>query len=457
MGIRLDWEIEAEQAQIKSAREDGVLARQRRVARLRLLIFILVVAAVFGGIAALVTWRLRTVDDQIAQLLRNTVDAEVTALRIGDQAAFLAAQRSASEDWVQQQTLLFKDYQQMKLQQDIQLTGQILDLTINDSRARAEVQEIIDGVPYSHIWFYWRYDDGWRHVPPDYTFWGDVQTYQGQGVSVRYQTVDARLAAAMGTAVENWLKIGCAALTCGEQPDINIDVLPDDALQIGWSASNPWQMQMPSPYTQRARSDMPFDLDLQFSVANLVAERLLAVSSPNVQPTYPADAYYLRQAIVSWMVGRFVQVDTNAFVIDSLAKNAGDAAVGRLLQAMQPNSDVSILAQVAGVSSLDQANLDWRDFLTWRLVTEDELIRRRDDANFLLLYDTRDENVRNLASQRFTIVPGEIQRTVLSAPLETGADGVPTLRATVQVQVDGSVTQEEVLFRLVDNVWRRAN
>jgi hypothetical protein len=284
-----------------------------------------------------------------------------------------------------------------------------------------------------------------------------VQTYQGQGVSVRYQTVDTRLAAAMGAAVENWLAIGCAALTCGEQPDINIDVLPDDALQIGWSDSNPWQMQVPSPYTQRARSDMPFDVDLQFSVANLVAERLMAVSSPNVQPVYPADAYYLRQAIVSWLVGKFVQLDTNAFVIDSLAKNAGDAAVGRLLQAMQPNSDVSILAQIAGVSSLEQANLDWRDFLTWRLVTEDELIRRRDDANFLLLYDTRDENVRNLASQRFTVVPGDIQRTVLSAPLETGADGLPTLRATVQVQAGGSITQEEVLFRLVDNIWRRAN
>jgi len=455
MGIRLDWEIEAEQGQIKSAGENVVAARQRRVARVRLLLFMLVVVGVVGAVAALIMWRLRTVDEQIAQVLRNTVDAEVTALRIGDEAVFLTAQRSASDDWTEQQRGVFDAYQQMKLQQDIQLTGQILDVTINDNRARVEVQEIIDGVPYSQIWFYWRYDDGWRHVPPDYTFWGDVQTYQGEGVNVRYQSVDARLAHEMGDAIQAWLQTGCAALACGQQPEISLDVLPDEALQMSWSANNPWQMQVPSPYVGRARSDMPFDVELQFSVANLLAERLLAVSSSNVQPVYPTDAYYLRQAILSWLVGRFVQVDTNAFVIDSLATQYGDAVVGRLLQSLQADSNVGILAQAAGVASLEQANLDWRDFLTWRLMTEDELIRRRDDANFLSLYDTRDENVRSLASQRFTIIPGEVQRTVISAPLEIGADGAPMLRATVQA--DGSVTQEEVLFRLVDQVWRRAN
>jgi hypothetical protein len=457
MGIRLDWEIEAEQGQVHSAGEDPVMIRQRRVARVRLLFFMLAIVMVLGGIAAVITWRLRTVDEQIAQLLWNTVDAEVTALRIGDQTAFLAAQRSASDEWLQQQAQVFNDYQQMKLKQDVRLTGQILDTSISDTRARVEVQEIIDSVPYTRVWFYWRYDDGWRHVPPDYTFWGDVKTYEGQGVKVRYQTVDALLATKMGESLQSWIEIGCAALACAQTPDISVDVLPDDALQVSWSANNPWSLQLPSPYVHAARSDMPFDVDLQFSVAGLLAERLVATASANMQPTYPADAYYLRQAIVSWLVGRFVKVDTNAFVIASLAQNYGGESVGRLLQAMQPNSDASILAGIAGVASLDQANLDWRDFLTWRLLTEDELIRRRDDANFLNLYDTRDDDVRSLASQRYTIIPGDIKRTVLSAPLETGAGGVPTLRATVQVQDGSAVTQEEVLFKLVDGLWRRAN
>ena len=45
-----------------------------------------------------------------------------------------------------------------------------------------EVEEIIGGVPYGRVWFYWRYDDGWRHVPPDYTFWGDARTVEADGV-----------------------------------------------------------------------------------------------------------------------------------------------------------------------------------------------------------------------------------------------------------------------------------
>lgn len=457
MGIRLDWEIEAEQGQIKSAGEDVVTQRKRRVALLRFILLVGVVVGVLGGIAAVITWRLRAVDDQIAQLLRNTVDAEVAALRIGDQTAFLATQRSASDDWVQQQAQLFNSYQQLKLTQNIELTGQILDMNINDSRARVEVQEIDNGVPYTRVWFYWRYDDGWRHVPPDYTFWGDVTTFQGQGVNVRYQTVDAPVANAMGTAIQEWLQTACAALVCPHPPNVSVDILPDDALQVAWSANDPWTLQVPSPFMTRARSDIPFDTDMQFSLAGLLAERLVATASANMQPTYPADAYYLRQAVVSWLVGKFVHQDTNAFVIDSLAKNYGDAAVGKLLAAMQPGSDGSILAGAAGVGTLDQANLDWRDFLTWRLLTEDELIRRRDDANFLSLYDTRDENVRNLASGRYSVIPGDIKRTVLSAPLEIGADGLPTLRATVQVQDGANISQEEVLFRLVDGVWRRAN
>lgn len=457
MGIRLDWEIEAEQGQIKSAGEDVIARRKRRVAWVRFIVFVGIVAGILGGIAALINWRLKSVDDQIAQLLRNTVDAEVAAIRIGDQSAFLAVQRSASDDWEQQQAQLFNEYQQLKLTQQIELTGQILDLNVSDMRARVEVQEIENGVPYTRVWFYWRYDDGWRHVPSDFTYWGDVATYEGQGVNVRYQTVDAPVATAMGTAMEEWLQTACGAINCAQPPTVNVDVLPDEGLQLQWSANDPWTLQVPSPYITRARSDMPFDTRLQFGVAGLLAERLVAASSANMQPTYPADAYYLRQAIVSWLVGKFVHKDTNAFVVDSLARNYGDAAVGRLLQAMQPGSDVSILAGAAGASSLDQANLDWRDFLTWRLMTEDELIRRRDDANFLNLYDTRDENVRNLASQRYTVIPGDVKRTVLSAPLEMGADGLPMLRAAVQVQEGANVSQEEVLFRLVDGIWRRAN
>jgi len=456
MGIRLDWEIEAEQSKMQRAGEDPALARQRRLARVRFLLFLLVVVAIFGGIVAGIVWRLRTVDAQIEQALRNTVDAEVAALRIGDYNSFAVVQRSASDEWLRVQQSLFNEYQDLKTRQAVQLTGQILDVTIDNTRARVEVQEIVDGVPYSRIWFYWRYDDGWHHVPPDYTFWGDLKTAEAQNVSVRYQTVDDDLAQSISTKMSGWLSLACAALNC-TPPELSIEIVPDETLQPSWSASNPWQLQFPSPYVHRARSDMPFDLNLQFAVASLLAERLVASTSNNLQPVYPADAYYLRQAVVSWLVGRFVQVDTNAFVINTLAANYGDAAVGRLLSALQPDSNVSILTQIIGVASLDQTNLDWRDFLTWRIVTEDDLIRRGDETNFTAFYDTRDENTRNLAYQRFREGAPPLKKVVLTAALEMGADGVPIIRTVVQVGENESTTLQEVLFRLADGVWKRLN
>jgi hypothetical protein len=457
MGIRLDWEIEAEQSHMQRAGEEAVTARRRRAARLRLLVFVLVIIGILGGGVYFVLSRLQAVDAEIAQALRNTVDAEVTALRLGDLAAFSSAQRSASDAWMTEQQALFDNYQMLKVQDNIELTGQILDLTIDHTRARVKVQEIINGVPYTRVWFYWRYDDGWRHVPPDYTFWGEVKTYEVANVKVRYQTVDEPLATTMGDKLAGWVQTACAALTCGDLPLLAVEIVPDEALQTSWSSNNSWLLQMASPFVRRARSDMPFDTDLQFAVANLLAERLVTEASNNMQPVYPADAYYLRQAIVSWLVGRFVQVNTNAFVVSSLATNYGDSAVGRLLAAMKPDSTVALLGQVAGVSSLEQANLDWRDYLTWRVVTEDNLIKQRDDVNFLTFYDTRDDAARNLASQRFSEIPPDLSKVIVSEQLETDAMGIPVIRAVMVTGENEKAVRQEVLFRLADSVWKRLN
>jgi len=191
-------------------------------------------------------------------------------------------------------------------------------------------------------------------------------------------------------------------------------------------------------------------------VAGLLGERLVSMSSNDMQPAYPADAYYLRAAIGSWLVGRFAQIDTNSFLIASLAENYGAQSVGRLLQAMTPDANASILNGVTGTAALEQANLDWRDFFTWRLALENELIARRDEANFLALYDTRDESVRNAAYSRYSAGTSGEQRIVVSTMPENAADGGLILRAIVQVGGD-SGRQEAVLFRLVDGVWRRTN
>ncbi|MBZ0286777.1 MAG: hypothetical protein K8I30_04120, partial [Anaerolineae bacterium] len=167
MGIQLDWEIEAEQEQVRQAREDPLMRRQRWRARLRVLMIFLLVIALFAGGAAAIWLRLRAVDQEIENMLRTTVEAEVTALRIGDVNAFLSIQRSASSDWPMTQQAAFDAYQALKLERDVQLTGRVISANVDHLRGRVAVEEIIDGVPYTRIWFYWRYDDGWRHVPPD--------------------------------------------------------------------------------------------------------------------------------------------------------------------------------------------------------------------------------------------------------------------------------------------------
>lgn len=464
MNIRLDWEIEAEQAhQAQTAGEDPITKHQRRMARLRLLGFIGLVLVILATIAALLVWRLRSVDQEIEQLLRDTVDAEVAALRLGDSNAFLAAQCSATDDWLLAQQEAFNTYQSLMLEHNVQLTGRILAVTIENTRARVQVEEIIDGTPYTRTWFYWRYQDdrcaGWRHVPPDYTFWGELRTYVGDSVSVRYRLVDNPMAAAVGLRIEDWLEMGCAALACaGDMPEIMVEIVPDDALQIGWSVNDPWLLQVPSPYVTRARTDMPFELGSQIEVANLIAERLIGLASNDMQPNYPADAYYLRQAVISWLVGRFTQIDTHSFLMMSLAQNYGDESVARLVHAMEPDTDVRLLREVIGVSSLEQGNLDWRDFLTWRLAVEDELIGRRDEDHYVALYDTRDEVVQARAYERFNAAPtGERKVVVSVSPLEPSVDGSPQLRTVVHVGQGEALRQEEVLFRLVDGVWKRAN
>ena len=66
----------------------------------------------------------------------------------------------------------FEAYQQLKQAHRVELTGDVLDVTIDDLRGRVVLQETIDGVPYKVVWFYWYYEDGgerdqpgWRRVP----------------------------------------------------------------------------------------------------------------------------------------------------------------------------------------------------------------------------------------------------------------------------------------------------
>lgn len=447
MGIRLDWEIEAEREHYQhSAGEDPDTRRKRRRARSRFLLMLFLLLGLVGAGVGAVVLRMRQVEWQTEQVLRDSVAAEVTTLRLGDREAFLKMQRSATDDWLQVQDASFARYQALKQVENVNLSGRVVDVRIDGARARVQVEEIIGGVPYGRLWFYWQYEDGWRHVPPDYTFWGDAQTVEAAGVTVRYKDVDSVVALPVASRIADWLTIGCAALGCETTPSLTVEIVPSTTLQIGWSPSDAWTLQLPSPFVTSARLDMPFDSGIQIKAAELLGERMIG----DFSPLYPADAYYLRQAIESWLVERFAEVETNSFLVSSLADRYGDPAVGRLLQALQPDSNVGILAAITG-AALDQAGLDWRDFLTWRLTVENELIMRQDHASFMTLYDPA---VSDQAAARFAAGASGATRTVVSAISERDDAGMPQLRAVVQT--DEGV-EDQVIFKLIDGDWKRAS
>ncbi len=452
MGIRLEWEIESEQQLVRQKTgEDPVTRRQRRRRRFRLLLIPLVLFAIIAIIVGFVVWRLNEVEQQIETVLRDTVDAEIATLRIGDAQAFLDYQRSATETWLNAQRATFDAYQALKLENQIQLTGQILNVAVDDNRARVQVEEIINNTPYVRTWFYWQYGDGWRHVPPDYTFWGDAETLNAAQLTIRYQTVDAALAEAMQAKITGWLEFGCASLGCTNLSPLQVEIIPEVTLTTGWSVADPEVLHVRSPYVDLARLDQPLDFALQFDLANLVAQRLVQAATNDLQPVYPADVYYLQSAIVSWLVGRFAAIDTNSFLIDSLAQNYGNALVGDLARLLQPDSQIDLLSALVG--PLDEADLDWRDYLTWRLSLEDELIIRSDEGNFLTLYATGDDFVQQLAYQRYNAGPSGLNRVVATVQAETPIEGPFQLRAITDV--DGQ--QEAIVFRLVNGRWLRAN
>lgn len=450
MSVKLDWEIEADREHIPSAGEDPATKRRRRRGQLRLVIVILGAALLIGGAAGAVTLRLRYVDWQMENTLRDTIAAEVTALRLGDRAAFLDAQRSADEQWLAGQASYFDQTQTLKQTQDMALTGRVLEVAVDDPRGRARVEEVIGGAAYARTWFYWRYEDGWRHVPPDYTFWGSPRTEERPGIIVRYRDFDALFAPALADAAANWWAQGCGLFGCTGLPPVMIEVRPDELLTAGWSSEDQWTMLVPSPYVRTTRADSPFDAALQVDVARLLAGRLMDAAHGGEVLAKGSDAAYLRDAVTNWLVGRWLGANTGTQLLNSYAARYGDAAVALAAGQVAPDSTVALLADAAGVS-LEGLEVDWSDFLQQRLALEDSLIDGGDQEGLLSLYDPVDMAAQGLALARLAAgAPVESPR-VLGVASAVDAAGTPILRA--QVQRGASV--EEVIFRLTGSTWKR--
>lgn len=465
MGVKLDWDIEAEKGKLKEHKEDSKQRSTRYLGVFRLFLTVVIFAAILGGIVYLLSKRWEQVNQQIELLLTDTVQAEVAALRLGDLTAFEARQRSATADWVITQRQTFDTYQSLKQTSTVVLSGRIISTEVDGQRARVQIEEIIDGVPYVQTWFYWRYepegdnDGGWYHVPPDFTFWGDSAEIDSERYTIRYRDLDTETANLLDSELNRWLDDTCNYFDCATLPFITVDIVPIPSADVQWQGTQEgsWQLIVPSPYTDRARADTPLNIELRIEIASLLAQNLIVHTSNNITPIYASDANYLQQAMTAWLVGRFVQLNSESYLIDSLVNTYGVEVPGTIQRNLQATSDISLIASAAGVSSVADLTVDWRDFVLWRLELEDDLIERGELSTWNTLYDFTDPAVQSAAQQRYQNNFTASSRTVLETSISTSATGTPQLIAQVSVTRGFETGEEIIVFNLINGNWLRAN
>lgn len=453
--IRFEWNVESQQVE-RFDGEDPRAKRRRRRNLLLLLTLVGILLAAIGLGLLFLRQRARDVETQYAQLLQDTIKAEVAALRIGDLYGFLNAQDAGDAGWLNEQRGAFQRYSELKAAGAIKLTGSILAVEIDRERARALIQEDINELPYARLWFYRRSGEGWRHIAPDHTFWGEASAIESASALVNYRAADHEFALQISAALQDWISQGCDLLECGSLPRLTVSIAPEATDEAAWIDEAAMQLQVRSPYVDIARADAPFDSPLQLRVSKLLAERLVKDRAMGMRAEYPHDAYFLQNAAIAWLSEKFSRLDSGALFMRSMAENYGDAKVAQLLTQLSATSDMSALEAVLG-QSIDGAELDWAEFIEWRLTLEDELISARRQNEWLSLYDTTDESARLAAYDRYSRNEAAKAYRVIDQLIWSKPDGSPQLRATVQVTDDDGIRDEIILFNLVNGVWKRAS
>lgn len=453
--IRFEWNIESQRIDRSDGEDPQAKSRRRRTAlRLLLLVLLFIAALVVGALA--VRQRLIDVETMNAQLLQDTVKAEVAAIRIGDVNTWLKVQDSTNESWMQRQRALYQHYNELKIAAAIDLTGDILAVEIENDLARVLVQENINAVPYARLWFYARTEDGWLHRAPVHSFWGAPERFIGPRVRIDYRSVDQQFVEQLAAKLVDWLERSCSLLNCSDMPDLSVEVVADAPEVVAWVDERAMRLRLRSPYSDIARADLPFDGPYQIQASRIIAQRLTAEHTKRRTAIYPHDAYFIREAVSEWLSRWLLRIESGDSLIGSLAQNYGMEAVAHLLSGLSPTDDMSIVQRFIP-DPISGAELEWRDFIEWRLRTEDELITARAEQAWLKLYDTSDESVRIAAYERFNRNAAARPPSVVDHVIWWSDDGLPQLRITARYEDESSAGDVIILFNLVNQVWKRAS
>ena len=447
MGIELKWDVDAADEQTQSGAV-GSRGRRRPWKGLARLVFLLLVLAL---VAAGFHLRLREVDAQQENLLRASVEAEITALRLGDLQAY--QQFQDGEDPARQ--LLWRetfDAWQVRKVESNALGGEVVALAIGGDDAWVQVEEIINGETWLHTWYYRRSGDAWRHVSPQAGWRGHERSHRRGGLRIDFDDIDAPLVDALAPQLESWLESACRLLNCAAVPELNVQVLARPGVPL-WSTADSWLLLLPSPRAGLARQgDVP-GAGLRADIATLLAQRLVREIAGQPGPDWSTEAGWLHGSAGAWLAGRLLQRDSGQQLLQSLSANYGDDSLSALVQGLEPDATLDLVARVTAEPDLHEAALDWRDLLQWQLEQEAATRLAGNVDAFLALYDLRDDALGVLARAR--LVAGEFVGALAIdevAPVNA-SDGSALLRARVR-DASGTVA---VFFRLVEGRWLRAS
>jgi len=478
MGIRLDWQIESEQTNTRATEDPS--ARQRRIrARNQFLLLIAVLTCVLGLVVLAIVWRLRSADTQYRQDLLDTVEIETTALRLGDYPGYMAIQRSTSSAFLQEQSQAFEEYQALKEQHRVTLTGTVIDAAIDGLRGRVVVEEIIDGVPYHVVWFYWYYEDGgptnqggWRRVPDDLTFWGEERQIKRANVTITYHELDHMLAAALADPLNDWWVRGCALLGCVPPQPLTVEIVAEYPAVVTWASDDPWRLHITSPLVGRARADTALAPELARQVAETVAARLVDIATGGFAPPAATDAAWLVQDSARWLAETLLAGSDSSpaepgFVGTLVAQYGPGAPMIVLSTAQQGAAQINAaLLAVSGLGmsqiSADQLNgLDLRGFFQARLALEMQFLAQFEGRDAMLgLYDLDDPNAAAAAYARLNDVTYAVRPVPAVRRVSIARDtqsGQTYAYVDVSPSAEDPSISETILWRVVGGTWKRAS
>ncbi len=448
MGVDLKWEIDADEAQARQVTETGRAGGQRGKRLLLLLLLVLLCA----GVAGAVYLRLREVERQQENVLRATVEAEVTALRLDDEKAFIELQGSADQAWQLAQLENYDAWQLRKLAEGNPPGGEILSLAQDGEQAWVQVEEYIAGDSWTHTWHYRLTSQGWRHVAAGEGWRGTLRSHHAENLLIEYFSLDDPLVQALAPQLAAWLARGCALLNCTTMTQMKVQIQAQTDAPA-WLPTAPWTLQVPSPWAQLTRTGEVLNAGLRNTLAQLLARRLLDEGSGQPAPDWTLEASWLRASATVWLADRMLEQQGEQRLLESLANNYGEAAVTRMVRQLRPESTLSLFSTVTGTAALQEAALDWSDLLAWQLQQEAEHRQRDDLDSFLALYDLRDGALSVLARARYAVGEFAGSISVSGAALVGETESGPLLR----VEVTDPTGTVPVHFRLVEGRWLRAS